>query len=253
MSPGIERPPNHLRDLAAIGLTAGLGVLILAAYTTYRIWDQAARDEVNRSGAIVVLGAAQYDGRPSPVFQARLEHAIALFEAGWAPYLVMTGGKQVGDRVTEAETGRRYALAHGVPASAVLMEDRGRTTFESLEAVARILQGRGLHDAIFVSDPTHMLRVLRIARDKGIAGWGSPTRTSPVDRDATSRIDATIHELGALALYFVTGQGAAVETPAGSASTGSGGAGGTAVRFPPLAVGVAESILRLFPLRVDPS
>ena len=205
-----------IRDLVRIGVIVVTGTVLLGGYATYRIWEQGARDEQRPAGAIVVLGAAQYDGRPSAVFAARLDHAVALFDSGVAPYLVVTGGKQPGDRTTEAETARAYALANGVPASAILMEDAGRTTLESLRAVARILADKGIADAVFVSDPTHMLRVLRIAQDEGIRAFGSPTRTSPIEADRSRYLDATVHELGALAQYFLTGAG---EVPAEGSAT----------------------------------
>lgn len=204
-----------VRDLLVIGLAATVGAVLVTGYATYRIWDQGGRDERRPAGAIVVMGAAQYDGRPSPVFAARLDQAVALYLAGLAPYLVVTGGKADGDRWTEAETARVYAIGHGVPASAILVEDRGRTTLESITAVAEILSARGIRDAIFVSDRTHMLRVLRIAGDQGLVAWGSPTRTSPTDVDPERRTNATIHELAALALYLLTGQGSATESQPG--------------------------------------
>lgn len=194
-----------LRFLLATCLGSGLAV----AYATYRIWSQGERDELRLVGAIVVLGAAQHDGQPSPVFRARLDHAIRLWLDGWAPYLVATGGKQAGDRVTEAEVAREYARQAGVPADAILVEDGGRTTLESIRAVAAMLRARGIMDAVFVSDPTHMLRVLRIARDVGIVAWGSPTRTSPTEHDLGRRLEATVHEIGALALYLARGEGRA--------------------------------------------
>jgi uncharacterized SAM-binding protein YcdF (DUF218 family) len=205
-----------IRDLARIGVVIVAGSVLLGGYATYRIWEQGARDEQRPAGAIVVMGAAQYDGRPSPVFAARLDHAVSLYLSGLAPYLVVTGGKQAGDRTTEAETARAYAVARGVPESAILMEGGGRTTLESLRAVARILDGKGIDDAVFVSDPTHMLRVLRIAQDEGIRAWGSPTQTSPIEADGGRHLDATFHELGALAQYFLTGAG---EVPAVSSAT----------------------------------
>lgn len=196
----------RIRDLLLLALAAALGLGVLATYATFRIWQQGARDDVRPAGAIVVLGAAQFNGRPSPVFQARLDHAVALFLQGTAPLLVMTGGKTEGDRTTEAAAARTYALAHGVPDRAILVEDQGRTTLESLRAVAAILQTQGIHDAVFVSDPTHMLRVVTIAEDLGISAWGSPTPTSRIEADEGRKIDATIHELGALALYFFARQ-----------------------------------------------
>jgi uncharacterized SAM-binding protein YcdF (DUF218 family) len=193
------------RDVARLAALGVAAAVVAAGYTTFRIWQQGERDEQRPADAIVVLGAAQYDGRPSPVFRARLDHAVALYRAGVAPLLVVTGGKADGDRTTEADTARSFAIAAGVPAEAILVEDQGRTTIESLRAVGTIFRGRGLATAVFVSDRTHMLRVLRIARDQGIAGWGSPTATSPTDLTFGTRADATIHELGALGVYFLTG------------------------------------------------
>jgi uncharacterized SAM-binding protein YcdF (DUF218 family) len=194
-----------MRHLARLGVPALLGTAFLAGVTTIRIWDQGARDEARAADAIVVLGAAQYDGRPSRIFEARLAHAVDLFEAGVAPILVVTGGKAEGDRTTEAAAARAYALSRGVPESAILAEDRGRTTVESLENVAALMRAEGLESAVFVSDRTHMLRVLRIATDVGIVGFGSPTGTSPIDTSLAWRIEATLHELGALGVYFLGG------------------------------------------------
>jgi uncharacterized SAM-binding protein YcdF (DUF218 family) len=118
----------------------------------------------------------------------------------------VTGGKAEGDRTTEGAAARAFALSRGVPAAAILLEDRSRTTLESLRGVASLLRDHQLGSAVFVSDRTHMLRVLRIARDEGITAYGSPTATSPTDATFLSRADATIHELGALTLYFISGQ-----------------------------------------------
>jgi uncharacterized SAM-binding protein YcdF (DUF218 family) len=195
-----------IRDLARVGLVAVAGAVLVTAYATYRIWEQGSRDEQRPAGAIVVLGAAQFDCTPSAVFAARLDHAVALYLAGLAPYFVATGGKEPGDRCTEAATARAFALERGVPDSAILTEDQGRTTIESLRGVAAILSARGIQDAIFVSDPTHMLRVLRMAGDQGITAWGSPTPSSPTEADMGRRLDATLHELGGLAAYFFLGE-----------------------------------------------
>lgn len=187
-------------------LAALVAVLLVATWTTYRIWDVGNHDDRPRADAIVVLGAAQYNGRVSAILKARLEHAIDLYDAGVARYLIVTGGKADGDVTTEAASARLYAIGRGVPASAILSEDRGRTTLESLRGTAAILRDHGLETAVFVSDRTHMLRVLRIARDEGITGFGSPTATSPSDSTLDDRFRSTVHELGGLALYFVTGE-----------------------------------------------
>jgi uncharacterized SAM-binding protein YcdF (DUF218 family) len=131
--------------------------------------------------------------------------AIDLFEAGIAPTLIVTGGKAEGDRTTEAASARAYAIKRGVPAAAILVEDESRTTLESIRGVAGLMDDHDLGSAVFVSDPTHMLRVLRMAADAGVTGFGSPTTTSPVERDPVARVDAVVHELGALAVYLLDG------------------------------------------------
>jgi uncharacterized SAM-binding protein YcdF (DUF218 family) len=117
----------------------------------------------------------------------------------------VTGGKQEGDKTTEAASARAYAIAHGVPRDAILAEDRSRTTLESIRGVRGLLRDHGLADAVFVSDRTHMLRVLRMAADEGITAYGSPTTTSPLEGDTSKGLDAVLHELGALAQYFLVG------------------------------------------------
>lgn len=193
------------RLLSRVVLLGAVAVVAVVALVTFRIWEQGQRDERRPVGAIVVLGAAQYDGRPSPVFRARLDHAIALYQEGLAPWFIVTGGKQEGDRTTEAATARAYAIGHGVPEDAILAEDGSRTTLQSIRGVAAVMADAGIEDAVFVSDPSHMLRVLRMAEDAGIEGYGSPTRTSPVERDPAALADAVVHELGALAAYFLRG------------------------------------------------
>jgi uncharacterized SAM-binding protein YcdF (DUF218 family) len=194
-----------IRDLMRLVGAACLGITLAAGYTTYRVWAQGQKDEERPADAIVVMGAAQYDGRPSPVFAARLDHGVALFLAGDAPRFVVTGGKAAGDRTTEAAAGRAFAIERGVPPDSIIVEDRSRTTLESVRAVTALLEADGASTAIFVSDRPHMLRVLRMASDAGITAWGSPTRTSPIEGDLAGRIDATVHELGALAYYFLAG------------------------------------------------
>lgn len=194
---------HALARLILAGMIAGAAVVGFAAW---RIWDQGTRDEQRAADAIVVMGAAQYDGRPSPVFAARLDHAIELYHAGVASRLIVTGGKREGDRTTEAASARDYAIRHDVPADAILGEDRSRTTLQSIRAVAAVMDEAGLSTAVFVSDPSHMLRVLRMAGDAGIDAYGSPTRTSPLERDPVARLDAIVHEIGALGVYFVTGE-----------------------------------------------
>jgi uncharacterized SAM-binding protein YcdF (DUF218 family) len=194
-----------LRDVGKVLLFGALAVALVGGYATFRVWAQGERDERRPADAIVVLGAAQYDGRPSPLFAARLDHAVELYRAGIAPRLILTGGKASGDRTTEAASARAYAMRLGVPGEAILMDEDSRTTLESIRAVGDLLRRNHLDGAVFVSDRPHMLRVLRMAADGGIDAWGSPTSTSPLERDPGQQFDATLHELGALAQYFLIG------------------------------------------------
>jgi uncharacterized SAM-binding protein YcdF (DUF218 family) len=191
------------RELIRVVAAVLIGTSALLVYTAFRIQSQGERDEARPADAIVVLGAAQFNGVATEVFAARLDHAVDLFKSGLAPWLIVTGGKQPGDRTTEAATARAYARAHGVPADRILSEDEGRNTLESLEAVAQIMAKHKLRTAVFVSDRTHMLRVMRMATDLGIRAYASPTTTSPTDLDPDLRSRAILHELAGLLTYYV--------------------------------------------------
>ena len=184
-----------------------MGALVAAGvvgYATFRIWSQGYTDEARPADAIVVLGAAQYDGTPSPVFQARIDHAVQLWKDGLAPWFVVTGGSAAGDRVTEAAAARSYAIDQGIPLASIIGENRGTNTLGSMRALQQLFRENGIRTAIFVSDRGHMLRVLRLASDLGIEAYGSPTEDSPSDATLVSRARATLHELGALGWYFLT-------------------------------------------------
>ncbi|HEY2916973.1 MAG TPA: YdcF family protein [Candidatus Limnocylindrales bacterium] len=201
------------RDLAAILAVATISFAAVTAFAVVEIIRQGNRDEARPADAIVVLGAAQYNGVPSAVFESRLEHAVALYQQGIAKVFVVTGGKLPGDNFTEAQTARAYALEHGVPASAIVGEDTGRDTLQSLENVGALLRSRGLTTVVFVSDRTHMLRVLRMATDQGLRAWGSPTPDSPTDLDPWRQAQAIGHELAGLIAY-VLGGGQWISDPA---------------------------------------
>jgi uncharacterized SAM-binding protein YcdF (DUF218 family) len=158
-------------------LLAACWALLLAAIAVY-----GRRDEARKADAIVVLGAAQYNGRPSPVLEARLAHAVDLYRRGMAETLIVTGGQAPGDTVSEAEVSKRWAAKEGVPARAIVVAS-GFTTRESMRDVARVMKERGLKDAVLVSDPFHMLRLKLVSRQVGIHGLTSPTRTSPISRN----------------------------------------------------------------------
>jgi uncharacterized SAM-binding protein YcdF (DUF218 family) len=157
-------------------------LLVLVAWivSAAEVYAASRRDEARPAQAIVVLGAAQYVGRPSPVLRARLDHALDLWHRQLAPRLIFTGGRGFGDTTSEAAVGRNYALRRGVPDSAILLENEGRTTSESMRAVAAMLHDRGAERVILVSDPFHMRRLSVIARSYGLEPYGSPTTTSPI-------------------------------------------------------------------------
>jgi len=169
-----------LRRRVVLGVAAvlALGWLVSAA----TVLRSASRDAARPAQAIVVLGAAQYRGRPSPVLRARLDHAVGLYARGIAPRVVVTGGIAEGDTASEAAVSRIYAMAAGVPDSAILLENEGRTTGQSLERVARLLKARRIDTVVVVSDPFHVLRVARVAERAGLTVYTSPTRTTDVWR-----------------------------------------------------------------------
>jgi uncharacterized SAM-binding protein YcdF (DUF218 family) len=138
------------------------------------------QDQRRRVDAIVVLGAAQYNGRPSPVLRARLDHGLDLWRAGLAPRIIVTGGIGRGDRFSEAAVGRAYLVDQGVPDSAIVEESRGRSTEASMTAVAGWLRRRRLATVLLVSDPFHMARLRLEARRTGLTAFTSPTTTSPI-------------------------------------------------------------------------
>lgn len=184
--------------LLSVGFVAGCAIVV---------WRAAHNDdasEIDRADAIVVLGAAQYDGKPSPVFAGRLDHAALLYEQGRAERVLVLGAGQPGDRSTEAEAGRNYLMDRGVPAEAIIAVPRGHTTFESLEAAVPVLREGGMGSAFLVSDPWHNARVERMARDLGIDGHASATWRSAATSQET-RFEGYVRETFAYLYYRVFG------------------------------------------------
>jgi uncharacterized SAM-binding protein YcdF (DUF218 family) len=154
---------------------AGVALTVLYfAVTFVQVWQASRADHAREADAIIVLGAAQYDGTPSPVLAARLDHAIELYEEGIAPVIWVTGGGLAGDRFTEARAGDRYLQAHGVPAADVRLEVQGTSSWESLAATARYLRRDGDTEVVLVSSPYHALRTEHIAAEVGLSGHASP-------------------------------------------------------------------------------
>ncbi len=166
-----------------------LVALLLAAWlgSALAIIGFASRDNARSADAIVVLGAAQYAGRPSPVLKARLDHALQLWERKLATRLIVTGGVGPGDVTSEAAVARTYIESQGVPADSILLEPAGRTTSESMQAVATIMESNGMERAILVSDPFHMFRLWLLSRRYGITAHTSPVRGNSARNDRSQR------------------------------------------------------------------
>jgi uncharacterized SAM-binding protein YcdF (DUF218 family) len=173
-------PPPRRANWWRLGWLLGLlmiGVWVVSLAGVI-FWER--RDMARPVSAIVVLGAAQYVGRPSPVLRARLDHAIDLWRRGFAPRIIFTGGFGDRDTTSEAAVAQRYAIDHGVPPRVILIENTGRSTTQSLAQVAVLMEAEPTRDVILVSDPFHMLRLSIIARRFGLVPFPSPTRTSPI-------------------------------------------------------------------------
>lgn len=176
-----RRRAGPLRWLLRIVVVVLLWLLAVAGYITW----VGQRDNARASDAIVVLGAAAYDARPSPVFTERIRHGIDLYRRGLAPKLVFTGGFGPGSRFAESEVAKRYALRNGVPAQDILIETLSRDTHDNLAQALVVMRSHGLHDAIVVSDPMHMARALRLCRELGLPAVGSATPTTRFRSHAT--------------------------------------------------------------------
>jgi uncharacterized SAM-binding protein YcdF (DUF218 family) len=191
-----------MRTIRRVVLVVLLGLLVYPLWLGFRVWDQSHNDEVHSADAIVVLGAAQYDGRPSPVFKARLDHAAYLYGEGLADQVIVTGGKRPGDRFTEAEAGSTYLQTVEIPSDAILSESEGRTTFQSLKAVREIAAANEIESALFVSDPLHSERIKRMARDLGFSeAYTSPASYVNLNRSRGTKMKELIHEVLSLLAY----------------------------------------------------
>ena len=161
----------------------GLIVLIAAVYfvvSLLQVWNTGRSADRQPVGAIVVLGAAQYDGRPSPQLQARLDHALELWNLNLASYIVVTGGKQEGDRFTEAAASRKFLESSGVASDLIFEENSGTTTYASLFAVSQVANQLGIDRVLIVSDPFHLLRAELIANEVGLSASSSATQSSVI-------------------------------------------------------------------------
>lgn len=180
-------------------------VCLIVGATAVNIWWTARQDERPVSDAIVVLGSAQYNGKPSPIFEARLDHALHLYNAGVAPMIITVGGRQEGDLYTEAEAGLFWLADEGVPEEALRAIPDGTDTLKSMRLVASLFAEQGLSTAVLVTDPWHALRATRMATDAGIAATSSPTRQGPAVQTRSTQFRYIARETAAYLFYRLTG------------------------------------------------
>lgn len=178
-------------------------VILYVAFVAWEVRQYARADQARSVDAIVVLGAAQYNGSPSPVLKARLDHAASLWKKDYAPYIVVTGGKAPGDSHTEAGASAAYLATLGVPDEKVLREVQGRNSWQSLQAAANFMKARDIHSVLLVSDSFHDARIREMAKDLGLEPFVSPTQTSPIS--GATRQKYLVKEVAALSVGKIIG------------------------------------------------
>jgi uncharacterized SAM-binding protein YcdF (DUF218 family) len=176
-------------------------VVLVVGFTAFRVWQVARLDSRDRVDAIVVLGASQFDGRPSAIFKARLDHAKALYDDRVGPLVVTVGGNRQGDRFTEAAAGARYLRSEGVPADALAEVGEGSDTLSSLEAVAVLAEERSWDNVLLVTDPWHSYRARAMAGEVGLSARTSPARTGPVVQGRARELRYILRETAAYLYY----------------------------------------------------
>ncbi|MFI5610405.1 YdcF family protein [Amycolatopsis sp. NPDC051903] len=204
MSSAVRTPPTKVSWLRRIAFGLVLVVLALVGGTAFRVWQVARDNDRTPADVIVVLGAAQYNGKPSDIFSARLEKARQLYAAGVAKTVVTAGGKKEADNYTEAAAGARWLTQHGVPRSATLAVGEGSDTLRSLRAVAEQVQARGWHTVVLVSDPWHSYRARTMSEDLGLDAWVAPTHSGPIVQERSTQVRYIVRETGALLFYELT-------------------------------------------------
>lgn len=191
------------RWAVVLGITSIVGAVLMLGSLYVAIHMQARSDESRRVDAIVVLGTAQYNGRPSPVLRARLDEVIKAYGEGLAPVIVVTGGGQPGDAFTEAEASRDYLVEQGVPESAILLENEGRNSWESMQGAADLLEAEGLQRVLLISDGFHLFRLKMMAQELGLTPFGRPAADSPIRSGNGSESSYMVREMGAVVAHLI--------------------------------------------------
>src|SRR5215467_14240295 len=184
-----------------------LGTAVVAATSIYGIYlygqirDYAVRDEAHKADAIVVLGAAQYNGRPSPVLKARLDHAYELFENGYAQAIITTGSYGPDPNFSEAQVGTKYLVQRGIDVTKIVTEQGSGTTYDSIRAASNLIHQKGWGSVLVVSDGFHLFRVKKMLADNGIIAYTSPAPNSPIEIGASRRFWYSVREVVLFSAY----------------------------------------------------
>ncbi|RRO19447.1 YdcF family protein [Saccharopolyspora rhizosphaerae] len=181
-----------------------LVTILVVGGTAIRVWQVARADDRQPVDIAVVLGAAQYHGKPSDILEARLEQALGLYEDGLADHIVTVGGRKAGDAYTEAQAGKKWLVDNGVPRDKIVEVDVGTDTLGSMQAVSDLAEQRRWDSALIVSDPWHSLRARTMANDMGLEAWASPARSGPVVQTREIQMKYIVRETGALLYYRLT-------------------------------------------------
>ena len=185
-------------------LLAVVAVAVICVYGMYlygQIREAAVRDEAHPADAIVVLGAAQYNGRPSPVLKARLDHAYELFRDGYAPVIITTGSYGPDPNFSEAQVGTKYLVQRGIDGTNIVTEQGSGTTYDSIRAASNVIHQKGWRSVLVVSDGFHLFRVKKMLADNGIIAYTSPVPHSPIEIEASQRFWYSVREVVLFSAY----------------------------------------------------
>lgn len=182
--------------------TAGVALAVIAFFILMGlIYKQARIDEVKSADAIVVMGASQWNGEPSPVFAARLDHAYDLYRAGYAAKIILTGGVGDGEKFSESSAGKKHLLGKGVAVDALFLEEEGRTSWQNLKNIVNIIKAQNISSIILVSDGFHMFRLKKMSHDLGIVSYASPAKKSPIT--GVAELKYVAREVWVFVVYLV--------------------------------------------------
>jgi uncharacterized SAM-binding protein YcdF (DUF218 family) len=195
--------PLRTRWWVRLLVVATGAALLFLVVTVVRIVETASRQEIHSADAIVVFGAAEYSGHPSPVLRARLDHALDLFHLGLSPVIITTGGAASDPHFSEGGVGRDYLMHHGVPERSLIAETQGRDTSESAERVAVIMRANGLHSCIAVSDAYHVFRIRRLLEHQGVGPVYTAPRLESRPHSIFQRAEAALREATSYLLWKI--------------------------------------------------